>query len=914
MKKYLLPILLLFLGHVVFSQNEASNWYFGDNAGIRFNPDGTISDLTDGQLATDEGCTTISDKDGNLLFYTDGITVWDRLHQPMANNGLFGDPSSSQSAIVVPKPKDPNIYYIFTVDTAIFGDPFDLDLGFNYSIVDMRLNGGFGDITSKNVNLLEDSSEKISAVVKDCDTQSLWVITLASIDGKPEKNLNTFHAYEITETGINTTPKASTFNDLIVDDPRGYLKLSPDGTKLVCSNVTSGLFIYDFNTQTGEVSNQKQININFSYPAKPQKSYGVEFSQNSKVLYVTTYFEAATPQEFFNPNAQYGTLLQYDLSATDISSTEIVLNDRQQYRGALQLGPDGRIYRAMNITHLQGAPFLSTINNPNVLGLGSNYQHNAIVLSRNSRQGLPPFIASFFAQKIDIIGNNSQSNQLALCDGDTYTLKADNIPGATYNWTLNGKPLVDNDFDTVVSLPGLYKVFIDANTGDCNDTFQGIANVTFTPNPIATNAVLTQCNEDDSTQTFFNLNETINDLTNSDSNLAVAFYEDMLQTIPIRNPESYFGTNGQIIHVDVINKTTKCSTQAELTLLTVNNAIATTIIPKCDDFEIENDGFYQFNLNEIETDIINKLPAGVNFDITYYETLDNALHEEKALENTFVNTEKDSQIIYARIENSNACYDIAEVNLVVNKLPDIDPNPDPIYYCTNFFPTPIKIDAGELISSGSGYTYSWSPTGATTHTIDINAPGTYTVTITNSNGCSKEKTIIVKSTGIANFEREPRIEIISKNSNIITVFTSGEGVYQYALYDENNENVYKDFQNSNVFENVFPGIYTIQVREINNDCGIIDKAVSVIGFPRFFTPNNDNINDSWQVYGVSNMFYPNSKIQIFNRYGKLIKELAPLGEGWNGAFNGKVLPQDDYWFTVKLHDGRIFKAYFSLKR
>ena len=157
------------------------------------------------------------------------------------------------------------------------------------------------------------------------------------------------------------------------------------------------------------------------------------------------------------------------------------------------------------------------------------------------------------------------------------------------------------------------------------------------------------------------------------------------------------------------------------------------------------------------------------------------------------------------------------------------------------------------------------------------------------------------------------VEDVSQN-NTVTVFVSGEGIYEYALYNDNNTSVYKDFQESNVFENIFPGIYTINVKDVKNNCGIVDIPVSVIGFPKFFTPNNDNAHDTWQVYGISNMFQPNSIIAIYNRYGKLVKQLDPLGEGWDGTFNGEMLPSDDYWFAVTLQDGRVFKNHFTLKR
>ena len=149
-------------------------------------------------------------------------------------------------------------------------------------------------------------------------------------------------------------------------------------------------------------------------------------------------------------------------------------------------------------------------------------------------------------------------------------------------------------------------------------------------------------------------------------------------------------------------------------------------------------------------------------------------------------------------------------------------------------------------------------------------------------------------------------------NNTVTVFVSGEGTYQYSLIDENDTTI-KPYQDSNVFENVYPGIYTVSVKDLKNNCGIVDEKVSVIGFPKFFTPNNDGINDTWKIYGVSSMFQPNTNIQIYNRFGKLVKQLSPLDEGWNGFFNGQKLPSDDYWFSVKLQDGRIFKTILRLR-
>jgi gliding motility-associated-like protein len=906
--------IIFFLSSILsFGQKEASNWYFGENAGIRFNADGTVSELTDGQLNTIEGCTTISDANGNLLFYTDGITVWNRLHQPMSNangalgNGLFGDPSSTQSALVVPKPGDPNIHYIFTVDTAISNN--DVDLGFNYSVVDMTLNGGLGNVTLKNSNLLQDSSEKITAVVKDCVTQSIWVITLASENGEPSGVFNTFHAYEVNSLGLNTTPVSSTFTTYITDG-RGYLKLSPDGTKLVSANAGSGLYIYDFDKATGVVSNETQININFSLNgSKPQVSYGIEFSQNNELLYVSTFY--MTDQSGMgNPAVQYGALLQYNLNAPNISSSEIVIDSRQTYRGGLQLGPNGKIYRAMNTIYNSGTPYLSVINNPNSIGTACNYVNNALSLSRNVRQGLPPFISSFFSEKIDIIGNNTSSTSLSLCDATTYTLAAEDIPGATYIWKRNDVILPENDFDLVVDEDGLYYVFVDPNAG-CESTLEGEAYVTFNPNPIANDYTLIQCDEDGiiGGLTRFNLNEANDALTMGIPNFSVKFYKDIARTNEIINSNSYNYDVGNplLIYTKIINDATGCFDFSELTLeviiTQINDFLAT---PLCDEVGSE-DGFNTFNLNEITNNIQNF--NSINFPISYFRTYEDALLEQNILGNSFVNTQPYSQTIFARAENDNNCYGISKVLLTVNKLPNIEVE-ELTYYCLNKFPESITLNAGVLNDSINNYLYTWS-TGEDTYEIEINQSGTYSVTITNANGCSKVKTITVVASNIATFETIS-VQDVTENNTVIVV-VSGEGTYEYRLLDQNNS-VYAPFQINNIFENVKPGFYAVSVKDVKNDCGSVNEKISVIGFPKFFTPNGDGYNDTWQVYGVSGVFQPNSKILIFNRFGKLIKEITPFEKGWDGLVNGEKLPVDDYWFSVKLQDGRIFKNHFALKR
>ncbi|WP_298536546.1 T9SS type B sorting domain-containing protein [uncultured Algibacter sp.] len=896
-------IFLLTLSFVCFNnyaQNEATNWYFGYGSGIRFNlTNNTVSALTDGKLNTTEGCATISDGLGNLVFYTDGITVWNKDHDVMPNGrNLFGDPSSTQSAIIVPKPNSDSIYYIFTVDDHGFNLPH---FGLNYSVVDTSLNDGLGEVTSKNVNLLKQCSEKITAVLKNCITGSIWVLGLASENGKLDI-YNTFHAFEVSDSGVNQFSVKSPFDIEIIDE-RGYLKLSPDGTKMACANATSGLFLYDFDANTGTISNQIELYLND--PAGV--AYGVEFSPNNQLLYVSSsndFLDQENLQNNENEENHKSLLTQFNLSATNIETSAITIDSRQLFRGALQLGPNGKIYRALSKTYTKGINSLGVINNPNELGLNCNYRHNSISLGASqSSQGLPPFISSFFNTKIDIIKNGKSTTNLGVCDGGSYTLSADEISGATYIWTRDKVVLAETSrkLELSGSDSGYYEVYIDPNNGDC--ALEGEAFVSFNKNPEAINETLFQCDEDVDGLTTFNLKESIKAITNNTSRRTVEFFLNASRTAKIENYIFNNTRNPQTIFTKVIDDNTGCFSLSEITLeVSVTDSVDTELTI-CDDDGIE-DGLHIFNLNDAKNKIIN---SSSNLTISYYKTYNDALIEQNELSTLYTNSIPYSQTIYARVENNNQCYGINTIELIVNPLPEIGED-EVLYYCLNKFPEKIKLYAGILKQTSSNYKYNWS-TGESTSEIHVNSTGTFTVSVVNNFGCIKTKTIVVEAANVASFESINVTD--ATENNTITVITSGEGVYQYQLLDNNNM-VTTSFQDENTFSNVFPGIYTVSVRDIKNNCGEVNDIVSVIGFPKFFTPNNDGRHDTWQVYGVSQMFQPNTKVQIFNRFGKLIKELTPLGEGWNGILNGVKLPSDDYWFSVKLQDGRVYRNHFAL--
>lgn len=372
MKLKLQTILTLsLLCGLLHAQKEANIWYFGRNAGLDFNSGSPVF-LHNGQLNTLEGCATISDVNGNLLFYTNGVTVWNSNHQVMPNGtGLLGDSSSTQSAIIVPLPGSSTIYYIFTV-TELGGTA-----GLNFSEVDMTLAGGLGDVTgTKNQPLLTPSCEKITAVLHANKTD-IWVVAHKWMS-------NDFHAYQVTPAGVSTQPVVSSSGANINGAPNytiGCMKVSPDGQWLAIANYgMDQCQLFNFDNNSGAVSNPLTL-----FTATNQKRpYGVEFSPSSKILYLSE-----------GGGTGRNKLYQYNLMASNIAASEVLIDSTSVANGGngcLQLGPDRKIYMALALKDS-----LAVIHFPDSLGLNCTFEENSVDLGgRISIWGLPPFIQSFF--------------------------------------------------------------------------------------------------------------------------------------------------------------------------------------------------------------------------------------------------------------------------------------------------------------------------------------------------------------------------------------------------------------------------------------------------------------------------------------------------------------------------------------
>ena len=915
MKIKLLFFALLISGFS-FSQGEASNWFFGTRAGIRFNPDNSVSVLSNPGssigINTTEGCSSYSDGEGNLLFYTDGRSVWDKRHRIMPNGnyfagtGLLGDPSSTQSGIIIPKPNSTTLFYIFTVDephhenAAVYpnqnlgnGYPNEddgLNNGLNYSTVDISVIGtrNIGDVVSRNVPLITydtnslgeeikyKCSEKVTAV-KSKNNTGYWVITHFT---------DKFYAFKIDASGVNSTPVISQNNPMVpVSGYRrngiGYIKVSPNGKKIAIAHNQMGtqtggsenngaVYLYDFDNETGVVSNGVMIVENIS-------PYGVEFSAETKKLYVS------------GENVLY----QFDLNERDIAGSKFLLAERNY--SALQLGPDKKIYKA-NIT--VDDRYLDVINYPELYGDAAGFQPRAISLSSGrSKFGLPPFITSIFTSAIISDGNcfSFPTNFSIETEGTLNSVTWDFGDGIGTSTASSPNYTYPN--------PGTYRV--KATTVIDGNRSENFKNVTISPLPVAVATNLVQCSIDGAqTNILFDLNQAYQNLTSGVADQKLTFFKSKLEALSGSNEldaEFRNTSNPETLHVKVTNNTTGCSSIATLELIVNIGTPRNYELSKCDDDGTE-DGLSLFDLREanIAADFAS------NAVISYYLTSDDAFLKRNVIPNQFTTTTANSQEIYARVDVNNSCEGIFRLKVIVHPLPNIETEATD-YICTNLPAKFTTLTAGLLSGNPSNFRYKWS-NGQETQTIKVNTAGIYTVVVTNVFGCERIRTITVLESNNATIN-DVEIHDNSEN-NTVTVHLSNTslGDYLYGLDAPNGP-----FQESNHFENLNAGFHTIYVYD-SLGCGIVSQEISILKVPKFFTPNGDGYNDTWDIVGISPKFYANSKIYIFDRFGKLLADVNPLGIGWNGIHDGQPLPSNDYWYVVRLENGRIIRGHFSLVR
>lgn len=327
----------------------------------------------------------------------------------------------------------------------------------------------------------------------------------------------------------------------------------------------------------------------------------------------------------------------------------------------------------------------------------------------------------------------------------------------------------------------------------------------------------------------------------------------------------------------------------------------------CDNDPV-NDGFTDIDITRLSTAALGISQSLTNYNVAFYASEADAQAQRNPITTTGTRT------IWIRISSiiSNSCFDIKPVSIRVLKVPEPTPK-DGIVCINSQTGTLLKSYTIQSGLNAATHTFQWFNSagiipGATQSSYTVRIPGSYTLIATSrATGCSSNPvTAEVR-------QSEPAVASVAvsdafESNQTVTVTATGfGGDYIYQMDDG-------AFQESNVFYNVSSGNHIITIRD-RNGCEDTVVEAFVLNYPKFFTPNGDGVNDTWNIPDLS--FQKDAVINIFDRYGKFIKQIKPSGPGWDGTYNGQPHFSSDYWFTVtylERGETKTFKAHFSLKR
>lgn len=735
-KRAFVLLAILFLFSIAKAQlgKEAWHWQFGHGVALDFSSGTPVSGTS--SIFEFEGSASISDPNtGQLLFYTDGASVWNKNNILMPNGfGLMGQSSSTQAALIVPKPGSTNLFYIVTTPEFAGNNVY-------YSVVDMTLNGGLGDVVTTSKNILLTSgpvTEKLIAV-KHCNGKSYWIIDHPF-------NSNQFNAYLVNSSGISTTPVVSSVGTQqtgSIYNAVGYLKASPNGKKLAQGIDAMGILeILDFNASTGQITNPIIINYPIGTSSVYYKGpYGLSFSPDNSKLY--TCYENA------------GSVYQWDLSS-GVASTIIASQTSigtGLAAGALALASNGKIYKAEYSTNS-----LSVINNPNQLGTACNFQAGVINLSGASQFGLPNFID---ATNNDAIITASNAVQCSIFTTDTLNAG----PGfSSYLWstgastqsiTINSTGIYwvtvnDSDGCTITDTIKAYtinpsNVHVLRDTTICSSTGSYMANATYsgaqsylwydgTTNPVKT----ITASGTYSVNIYFPggcvVHNTFHLTLNNKPNVNLGKDTVICGNITAPIILNAGAGSGYTYHWSTGASTQTISVNAGGTYsVNVTSAPGCSATDTINVLVIGSGTYHVFDTSLCRTSqfpIFLNPPAVPGSNNYYYWSNGNSGHTDYAY--------YPGSVILDIYVNGGSCIITDIFNIVLDTA---RPKIKDIAYCNTFKP--------DTVSAGSYAHYQWS-TGATTYSLAINNTGTYWVKVISSGGCISTDTFNVSVINPAN--------------------------------------------------------------------------------------------------------------------------------------------------------------------
>ncbi|MCH4551574.1 T9SS type B sorting domain-containing protein [Aestuariibaculum lutulentum] len=545
-------------------------------------------------------------------------------------------------------------------------------------------------------------------------------------------------------------------------------------------------------------------------------------------------------------------------------------------------------------------PFTNTVKDRETILVRVSHKDNPCCYSETS-----------FDFIVNTLPDLSVIDDLTVCDDDydgftDFNLKKlkEDIIGSEFNiqvefYHQNGMP-IESDLEfvknTVINQEEItFKVLNTDTKCSSEATFKLIVN----PLPIA-NALneLIGCDDNgDGISEYFDTAQVEEEAIGNQTGFEVQYFDADGKQLPSPLPNPYTNTVffQEVLTVRVLNTTTECYADMPLLLRTSNKPQINTPsdIYACD----EEGGFGYFDLSDLKNTVIGNQS---NLNVFYFDENGNDI--TMTISSNYRNIKPWSQNITVRVENAinNLCFSETNFNLFVNELPKVDLEES--YFLCNLEPF-LELYVKEVFDN-----YVWKYQDGTTisssNVVKLEKAGNYTLIIgENTNGiyCENSYSFELVRSVLPKIERVDFAELSDRN--YIEIIASGDGDFEYSIDGLN-------YQNSNLFSNVQGGIYSVTVKD-KLGCGEDFSSVTIVDYPKYFTPNNDGFNDFWQIKGIPN--YPNAKIFIYDRYGKFIKQFGASSNGWDGTFNGKKMMATDYWFIVKLDEENEFKGHFSLR-
>jgi gliding motility-associated-like protein len=421
------------------SYNQSSSWQFGNGGSIQFDTSAqdshmvSVTPLANSSFNIPAGSSSAVNNDGKLLFFTNGETIFDSSGNVL-ESGFSGDKDISQNSLIVAKPGSAVDYYMFTIkDNTLY-----------YSIIHVNPDGSIST-SMKNTVLSSGVDDKLSAINTN-DGTGMWIMS-------HKENSNIFQAFQLTSNGISTSPVISA-TGTPTTDAEGYMKFSPDGTRLAIASDFTEVFYFD--NSTGIVSFPKHLFL--------ASSYGLEFSPNSNYLYVSSTTQTKTDSA--SPATPGGSLLRINLS--DYQTQIVSKGTASTSFGALQLASNGSIYVAQGDN---SASCLGAVTDPNSDGT-SGYTTDKICISGTTALGLPNFPQQYFSKS-----SNFKFFPSSPCEGDSMHIYASsrliNLPYAKFSihYDFGDPESRANDSSSILNpthfYPGKDKVYVvTATTND----------------------------------------------------------------------------------------------------------------------------------------------------------------------------------------------------------------------------------------------------------------------------------------------------------------------------------------------------------------------------------------------------------------------------------------------------------------